>query len=72
MVKWKVSEYATSKYALWYIGYFKLEALEKWQMQGEAFFEPLLSVWRQVLQKELDCYKSPPGEFHQPAMTDSS
>jgi hypothetical protein len=49
-----------------------LKALEKPAnaRQGETFSELLLSTERQILQKELDCCKSPPREFHQLEETD--
>ena len=47
----------------WYIDYFALKALEKQQIQGEAFSEPPSSAWGQILQKELSYHKFPPLEF---------
>ena len=49
---------------LCYFDYLELKALIKQQRQGEAFL-PFICL-RQTLQKELNCHKSLPGEFHQP------
>lgn len=64
---WRAAEYATPKMPLWYTDYFELKALEKQQMQGEAYSElPYLS--KDIISH---CHKSPPWEFHQPGMVDS-
>lgn len=44
----------------WYTDNFELWALERQQMQGEAFFELALSAQRQTLQKKLKYHKFPP------------
>ena len=54
----------TPKCATWYFNYFKLQTLEKQQMQGDAF--------SQILQKEPNCHRSLPWKFHQSRKTDSS
>lgn len=46
---------------LWSVDYFEPKLLDKQQIQGEAFSEPPLSAFRQILQKELSGHKSPPG-----------
>lgn len=53
-----------------YIDYFKLKTLEKTEMEGDAFWTPLICLW-QIFQKELNCPKSPPREFHHTGKTDS-
>ena len=58
------SEYTTPKYATSVYWLFWDVALEKQQMQKEIFSEFLLSAWKQSFQKELNCHKSPPQEFH--------
>ena len=58
-----VQEMSAQNMLPWYIDYFALKALEKQQIQGEAFSEPPSSAWGQILQKELSYHKFPPLEF---------
>ena len=44
--------------------------LKKIAMEGDAFWTPFICLW-QIFQKELNCPKSPPREFHHTGKTDS-
>ena len=64
-------KYATQNMPLGYMEYCELQAFETQIMQGKAFSELPTSAHRQVLHKELSCYKSLTELVHQPGKRDS-